>query len=107
MLNLLLLFSLLSEVPEDVIEDEVAIGLLSKDKGLDESLVRLAFVGDLANDLDDDVRVGALRIDVGDPDLGVLEVELFDSVVDRLSGPCQQQSNCCLIDGVPSDRRKH
>lgn len=44
----------------------------------------LAAVGDFANDLNDDVRVGALGIDVGDADLGIVEVKLFDAVIDSL-----------------------
>lgn len=47
--------------------------------------MRLALVGNLANDLDNDVRLGALGIDVGNADLGVLEVETLDALVDGLS----------------------
>jgi len=46
--------------------------------------VGLALVGDLTDDLDDDVGIGALRVDVGDADLGVLELELLDALVDGL-----------------------
>ena len=84
LVDLLLLLRLLSKVAEDVIEDEVAVGLLGEDEGLDEALVRLALVGNLTNDLDDDVGIGALGVDVGDADLGVLEVELLDALVDGL-----------------------
>ena len=45
----------------------------------------LALVGDLADDLDDDVGVGALGVYVGDADLGVLEVEALDALVDGLA----------------------
>jgi hypothetical protein len=44
----------------------------------------LSSVRDLADDLDDNVCVGALGIDVGDADLGLVEVELLDAVVDGL-----------------------
>ena len=69
LVDLLLLLRLLSKVAEDVIEDEVAVGLLGEDEGLDEALVRLALVGDLTDDLDDNVRLGALGVDVGDANL--------------------------------------
>lgn len=85
MLGLLLILRLLSEVAEDVVEDEVAVGLLGEDESLREALVRLALVRDLTDDLDDDVGVGTLRIDVRNADLGVMEVEILDAVVDSLS----------------------
>ena len=84
LVDLLLLLRLLSKVAEDVIEDEVAVGLLGKDKGLDKALVRLALVGDFTNYLDHDVGIGALRIDVGNANLGVLEIQLLDTFVDCL-----------------------
>jgi hypothetical protein len=84
LLLVLILLGLLGKVAEDVVEDEIAVGLLGKDKGLDEALVGLALVGDFANDLDDDIGIGALRVDVGDTDLGVLEVELLDALIDGL-----------------------
>lgn len=46
--------------------------------------MRLGTVGDLADDLDDNVDVGGLGVDVGDADFAVLEVELLYPVVDRL-----------------------
>jgi hypothetical protein len=46
--------------------------------------VRLAPVRDLSNDLDNNVCVGALRVDIGDADLGVVEIELLDPIVDSL-----------------------
>ncbi len=88
----LILLRLVGKVTEDVVEDEVAVGLLGEDEGLDEALVGLALVGDLTNDLDDDVGIGALRIDVGDADLGVLELELLDALVDGLD-VCQRVSS--------------
>lgn len=85
MLDFLLLFRLLSEIAEDVVQNKVTVGLLGEDKSLDKSLVGLALVGDLSNDLDDDVGVGALGVDVGDADFSVLELKLLDALVDGLS----------------------
>jgi hypothetical protein len=87
LLKLLLLLRLISKVAEDVIQDEVAVGLLGEDEGLDKALVGLALVGDLTNDLDDDVGIGALGVDVGDADFGVLEVELLDALALRSLEP--------------------
>lgn len=89
----LLLLRLLSKVAEDVVQDEVTVGLLGEDEGLDETLVGLALVGDLTNDLDDDVRIRTLGVDVSDADLGVLEVELLDALVDGLAC-CQYCAEC-------------
>lgn len=83
-MELLLLLGLLGKVAEDVVENEVSVGLLGENEGLNEALVRLTLVGDLTNDLDDDVGVGALGVDVGDADFGVLELELLDALVDGL-----------------------
>ena len=85
LLKLLLFLGLLGKVAEDIVQDKVTVGLLGEDEGLDETLVGLTLVGDLANDLDDDVGVRALGVDVGDADFGVLEVELLDALVDGLS----------------------
>lgn len=85
MLKLLFVFRLLSEVTEDVVENEVAVCLFGKYESLGKALVWLALVGDLANDLDDDVCVGSLRIDIGNADLCVMEIELLDAIVDSLS----------------------
>jgi hypothetical protein len=84
LLVVILLHGLVGKVTEDIVKDKVAVGLLGEDEGLDEALVGLALVGDFTNDLDDDVGVGALGVDVGDADLGVLEVELLDALVDGL-----------------------
>lgn len=46
--------------------------------------MRLTFVRDLADDLNDDVGVGALGVDIGDANFGVVVIKLLDSVVDRL-----------------------
>jgi hypothetical protein len=56
----------------------------------------LALVGDLANDLDDNVGVGALSVDIGNADLGVLEVKALDALVDSLG----------LLVPTPSHRRR-
>jgi hypothetical protein len=84
-LDILLLFGLVCKIAEDIVQDEVAVGLLGKNKGLCETLMGLALVGDFADDLDNDVGVGALGIDVGDADFGVLVVEVLDALVDGLS----------------------
>jgi hypothetical protein len=83
-LDLLVLFGFLSKVAEDVVQYKVTVGLLGENESLGESLVGLALVGDLADDLNDDVGVRALGVDVGDADLGVLEVESLDALVDGL-----------------------
>jgi len=48
--------------------------------------MRLALVGDLANDLDDNVGVRTLGVYVCDTDLSVMEVKLLDSIIDSLEG---------------------
>jgi hypothetical protein len=83
-LDLLVLFGFLSKVAEDVVQYKVTVGLLGENESLGEALVGLALVGDLADDLNDDVGVRALGVDVGDADLGVLEVESLDALVDGL-----------------------
>lgn len=75
---------ILDDVAKDVVEDKVSVELLSEDKGLGELAVRLGLVGDLADDLDDNVGAGSLGVDVGDTDLAVLKVELLYAVVDGL-----------------------
>jgi hypothetical protein len=62
--------------------------LRGENEGLSELSVGLRLVGDLANDLDDNVDVGRLRVDVGDADLAVLELELLYPVVDGLKEMC-------------------
>jgi hypothetical protein len=83
-LEIFFLLRLLGKITEDVVENEVAVGLLSKNKSLGETLVGMALVGDLANDLDDNVGLGALGVNVGDADLGVLEIKELDALVDGL-----------------------
>jgi hypothetical protein len=46
--------------------------------------MRGRLVGDLANDLDDNVVIRGLGIDVGDADLALGEVKLLDALVDGL-----------------------
>jgi hypothetical protein len=55
LVELFLLLGLLSKVTEDVVQYEVAVGLLREDECLGEALVGIALVGDLADDLNDDV----------------------------------------------------
>lgn len=78
------LFLALVDVSHDVIEKEVASGLLCENEGLDELLGLAALVGDLSDNLDDDVRVGGLGVDVGNADLAVLEVKPLDGLLDVL-----------------------
>lgn len=68
----------------------------------------LALVGDLTNDLDNDVRIRALGVDVGDADLGVLEVELLDALVDGLLAVSfALYTNYRKVIRVPSGQRRH
>jgi hypothetical protein len=62
--------------------------LRGENEGLSELSVGLRLVGDLANDLNDNVDVGRLGVDVGDADLAVLELELLYPVVDGLKEMC-------------------
>jgi hypothetical protein len=78
------LLGLLIDVAEDVVEDEVSGGLLSKDESLDELLQLGRLVRGLANDLDDDGLVRALGVDVRNADFAVLEVERLDTLLDGL-----------------------
>lgn len=105
-LELLVLLGVLGKVAKDVVEDEVAIGLLSEDKCLGESLMWLALVGDLADDLDDDVGIGALRVDIGDADLGVFVFKTLDAIIDGLS---HVRSAMFATDGsdIPSGLHRH
>jgi hypothetical protein len=69
-----LVIALVIDISQDIIEDKVAGGLLGKDKGLDELLGRFVVVASLANHLDDDVLKGSLGVNIGYPDLAVVEV---------------------------------
>jgi hypothetical protein len=84
LLSCLGLILLLDDVAEDVVQDKVAVGLGGENESLGELLVRGRLVGDLANDLDDNVVIRGLGIDVGDADLALGEVELLDALVDGL-----------------------
>jgi hypothetical protein len=53
---------------------KVSSGLLGKNKGLVEFLEFGGLVGGFANDLDDDVVKGSLRVSIRDADFVVLEV---------------------------------
>ena len=46
--------------------------------------MRFRFVGQLANNLDNNVVEGGLGIDIEDADFAVLEAKLFDLFADRL-----------------------
>lgn len=87
LLCLLVLLRLLGKETENVVEYEVAVGLLGEDEGLDEALVGLALVGNFANDLNNDVGIRALGVDIGDADFGVLVLQLLDALIDGL-GSC-------------------
>jgi len=52
-----LLLTLLIDVSEDVVEDEVSGRLLSKNEGLNKFLKLGGLVGGFTNDLDDDIVV--------------------------------------------------
>ena len=80
-----LLLALIIYVSEDVVENEVAGGLLGQDEGLDKLLELSGLVGCFADNLDDDVVVGSLGIDVGDADLTILEVEQLNPLLNGLS----------------------
>jgi hypothetical protein len=81
---ILLLLSFLIDVAEDIIEYKVSGGLFGQDEGLDEFLELGRFVGGFTDDLNDDAIVGALRIDIGDADLALLEIEFLDTFLDSL-----------------------
>jgi hypothetical protein len=69
-----LVIALIVDISQDIIENKVAGGLLGKDKGLDELLGGFVVVASLANHLDDDVLKGSLGVNIGYPDLAVVEV---------------------------------
>lgn len=81
-----LFLGLLIDVPQNIVEDKVARGLLSQNKGLDKLLGLSRLVGGLTDDLNDNILEGRLRVDVGDADLAVVEVELLDALLDSLEG---------------------
>ncbi|TDZ18404.1 hypothetical protein Cob_v008630 [Colletotrichum orbiculare MAFF 240422] len=75
---------IIADVSQDIVHHEVAGGLRSKDEGLNELLGLSRLDGALADDLNDDVVEGGLRVDVCDADLAVLEVERLDPLLDVL-----------------------
>jgi hypothetical protein len=79
-----LFLTLLTDVSEDIVKDEVAGRLLSKNKSLDKLLQLSRVVGGLSNDLDDNCISGSLRIDIGYADLAVLEIEVLDTFLNSL-----------------------
>ena len=79
------LVGLVLDVAENVIEDKVSVGLAGKDEGLNEFTMWLRVVGKLADDLDDNVGVGGLRVDISDTDLGVFVFELSNALFDSLA----------------------
>lgn len=84
------IFSLafLIDIAEDVVQNKVAGGLLSKNEGLNELLGLLtSAVRDLANNLDNNVLERCLRVYVGDANLAVLVFELLDTLLDSLVIP--------------------
>lgn len=83
--GLLLLLVIVANVPEHVVEDEVAVGLAREDESLDEFAVGQGVVGHLSNDRDNDVVVGGLGVYIGDANLAVLEVEGLDAILDSLA----------------------
>jgi len=45
------------EEAEDIVEDEVTVGLFSEEESLDEFTPRLVVIGHFADDLDDDTAI--------------------------------------------------
>lgn len=74
----------------------------------DESLYKFfrlaAFVREFADDLNNDVIVGGLCIDIGDTDFSVLEIELFDTLLDSLG--CVSSEECLPNSGVQVGQRQ-
>jgi len=74
----------IEKVSKNVIENIITIILGGEVEGLDEFAMRLGFVGHGANDLNYDVVTGDLRVNVSDADLGVLEFELSNTLLNGL-----------------------
>jgi len=85
---------LFNDVAEDVVEDKVTVGLTGEDEGLGKLLVWLGLVRDLTNDLNDDVGVGGLRVDIGDANLAISEVEVLDVLIDSLASVSVDAVGC-------------
>lgn len=76
--------TLLIDISQDIVQNEVARGLLGENEGLDKLLRLGSLVRSLANNLDDDVVERSLGVNIGNSDLAVLEVEGFDTFLDVL-----------------------
>ena len=85
---------LFNDVAEDVVKNKVTVGLTGEDEGLGEFLVGLGLVRDLTDDLDDDVGVGGLRVDIGDANLAISEVEVLDVLIDSLASVSVDAVGC-------------
>lgn len=57
---------------------------MSKNEGLAEFFELGGLVGGFADDLDNDVVEGRLRVNIGDADFAILKVELADTFLDGL-----------------------
>jgi hypothetical protein len=79
-----ILLRLLVDVSEYVIKNEVSGWLLSKNESLYEFLKLSRLVGSLSDDLNNDVLIRRLRVNIRNADLAVLEVELFDTLLNCL-----------------------
>lgn len=84
LLGCLGLVLLLDDVAENVVQDEIAVGLSGENESLGELLVGGRLVGNLADNLDDNVVIRGLRIDIGDANLALGEVKFLDALVDGL-----------------------
>ena len=72
------------DVAEDIIQDKVAVRLLGQNESLRKFALRLLLGRHFANDLDDNVLPRALGIDIRDADFAVLNIQLFDALIDCL-----------------------
>jgi hypothetical protein len=81
---LLLQLRFIRDVAEDIVQDEVSVSLLRENECLHKFLVRLSLIRDLANDLNNNILIRALRIDIGHANLAVMEIKLLDAIVDSL-----------------------
>lgn len=84
---LVVLLVLLLQVPKDVIQHKVPVGLLGEEERLRKLSPWSGSVGDLANHLENDsARKGGLGVDVVNKGFAVGEAERDDSLVDLLRG---------------------
>ncbi len=91
---------ILVDESENIVEDKVARWLLGEDKSLNKFLRFGGLVRSLANDLDYDVVSGALRVNVGDADLAVLNIKILDPFLDCLLVMLEAgiPPSCCIVD---------